>query len=671
MDTWSAGATFTGVYGASAAPVAAARTAKLTLTVPPLSAVVLPRRHADRAARRRADDHRSPPRRRARPSPRRPRSPPQVTGDPLATVTFAAQVGRRQVDAARQRRPRPVHGAPRPDRAGRRHEGRVQGRRPRRAGAAPRPPGPPRPSGTPAQSASRDWAVVHYQRPAGGYDDWGLYAWGDIDPAYATEWPTGQPFAGEDSYGRFAWVKLKPGATVGRLPGGRQGRERRTSHRTGRSTYEDRRGLGQAGRPGDLPEPAGRHRRTRPAGRGRHRRHPLPPRRRQLRRLGPAPVGRRRQPDRLGHPAAAGRAIDAFGAVFRVPLAAGATGPELHHPQAATRRTCPTDQRLDFADAGREVWLLAGTPRPPAAVQPRPPPARTPTSRKQKAHWIDRVDRRLADRPDRRPDVRPGRRPGRRGRRRRRRADRDVQHAAVDRAAQRAHRGPAARTSRTCGRTRAFTLDPRDLAKVAGGPARSAPGRPSGTPTGTLLAATGVQIPGVLDDVYARGHRRRARPDLRRRPAPTLAVWAPTAQTVQLQLFDSPTATPGRSPMRRDDRTGVWSVARRPRPGRASPTATRSGVAAGDAARSSPPRSPTRTRWPSPPTPRAARSSTWPTGRSRPAGWSTLRKPGRVPSTKAQISRAARPRLLHRGRHRAGRAAGHLPRLHRPGQPPA
>ncbi|WP_426508607.1 pullulanase-type alpha-1,6-glucosidase [Dactylosporangium sp. McL0621] len=65
--------------------------------------------------------------------------------------------------------------------------------------------------GTPPSAASADYAVVHYQRPAGGYDDWSLYAWGDIqDPM---SWPAGAPFAGEDSYGRFAWVKLKPGAT--------------------------------------------------------------------------------------------------------------------------------------------------------------------------------------------------------------------------------------------------------------------------------------------------------------------------------------------------------------------------------------------------------------------------------------------------------------------------
>src|SRR4029450_6299325 len=66
--------------------------------------------------------------------------------------------------------------------------------------------------GTPPVAGESEYLVAHYQRPAGDYGPWGLYTWGDIDPAWQTQWPAGQPFAGEDSYGRFAWVKLKPGA---------------------------------------------------------------------------------------------------------------------------------------------------------------------------------------------------------------------------------------------------------------------------------------------------------------------------------------------------------------------------------------------------------------------------------------------------------------------------
>lgn len=77
--------------------------------------------------------------------------------------------------------------------------------------------------------------------------------------------------------------------------------------------------------------------------------------------------------------------------------------------------------------------------------------------------------------------------------------------------------------------------------------------------SGALLAATGVQIPGVLDDVYSRATDATLGPTFAGR-TPSLAVWAPTARTVTVQLFDSPTATPKAVPMRRDDRTGVWSA---------------------------------------------------------------------------------------------------------------
>ena len=62
-----------------------------------------------------------------------------------------------------------------------------------------------------------DYAVVHYNRPAGDYGDhttgdfndfWGLHLWGDaIDPAEVTEWTSPKPFLGEDEFGRFAWIR--------------------------------------------------------------------------------------------------------------------------------------------------------------------------------------------------------------------------------------------------------------------------------------------------------------------------------------------------------------------------------------------------------------------------------------------------------------------------------
>ena len=62
-----------------------------------------------------------------------------------------------------------------------------------------------------------DYAVVHYNRPAGDYGDhttgdfndfWGLHLWGDaIDPSEVTDWTAPKPFQGEDEFGRFAWMR--------------------------------------------------------------------------------------------------------------------------------------------------------------------------------------------------------------------------------------------------------------------------------------------------------------------------------------------------------------------------------------------------------------------------------------------------------------------------------
>ncbi len=74
--------------------------------------------------------------------------------------------------------------------------------------------------------------------------------------------------------------------------------------------------------------------------------------------------------------------------------------------------------------------------------------------------------------------------------------------------------------------------------------------------SGALLDATGVQIPGVLDDLYASAARAKLGPSWRGR-TPKLAVWAPTAKDVQLVLGDR------RLAMRRG-RDGVWRIEGRP-----------------------------------------------------------------------------------------------------------
>jgi pullulanase-type alpha-1,6-glucosidase len=104
----------------------------------------------------------------------------------------------------------------------------------------------------------------------------------------------------------------------------------------------------------------------------------------------------------------------------------------------------------------------------------------------------------------------------------------------------------------------AYALDPGDATDIAGvlrGQVVAVRRAADGTPT----EATGVQIPGVLDDLYAD-----AAADAQLGPVfaadgtPTLSVWAPTAHEVALEL-DGETV-----PMTRDDTNGVWSVTGEP-----------------------------------------------------------------------------------------------------------
>ncbi|ATL27239.1 pullulanase-type alpha-1,6-glucosidase [Streptomyces formicae] len=73
---------------------------------------------------------------------------------------------------------------------------------------------------------------------------------------------------------------------------------------------------------------------------------------------------------------------------------------------------------------------------------------------------------------------------------------------------------------------------------------------------GTLVTATGVQTQGVLDDLYAARATQAELGPVFRHGEVTLSVWAPTAQSVSLELGgeQAPLA------MERDGASGVWSL---------------------------------------------------------------------------------------------------------------
>ena len=104
----------------------------------------------------------------------------------------------------------------------------------------------------------------------------------------------------------------------------------------------------------------------------------------------------------------------------------------------------------------------------------------------------------------------------------------------------------------------ALTLSPDDLEQV-GQVLKGQLAISAYNEAGELLDATGLQIPGVLDDLYTYDGPLGVTFE---GDTPTLQVWAPTARSVKLHLFDSADAeTPSDIiPMVADAGTGVWSL---------------------------------------------------------------------------------------------------------------
>ena len=276
-------------------------------------------------ARRQADDHpHGPGRRRHRH--RRARAP---------TSPAAARPGRlrrpdrqRHVADPRLRRPRPVQGHPgdrrrtcRPEHA-LRYKAVVVDSAGRTASAtAASTTGTPPAAEIPTAS-SRDYAIVHYKRTDGDYADWGLYAWGDLADGEATTWPAEPPLRRPR---RLRRLRLRQAEAAARRASAsssidKDGDKDVAADRTDRRHRRPARcGSSRARRPSNARRPdypaAGHRRRpsctttaptaTTPAG---------------ACTSGPAP----RTPP-TGRSPLQPVPTDAYGAVFEVPLAAGAT----------------------------------------------------------------------------------------------------------------------------------------------------------------------------------------------------------------------------------------------------------------------------------------------------------------------------------------------------------
>ncbi|WP_432116260.1 pullulanase-type alpha-1,6-glucosidase [Streptomyces sp. S1] len=384
------------------------------------------------------------------------------------------------------------------------------------------PPAPEKPV-----AVERTHAIVHYRRADGNYDGWKLKAAGQE-----------AAFTGRDAHGAFAWVEVPEGAAT--IPytvekdGAADGPQRTVDlGRTGEVWITQ----GQDGQSDSNPAPVtpdktkavlhyqradgdydgwGLHTWTGAA-----------------------------QPTDWSKPLMPVR-VDAYGAVYEVPLAEGATSLSyiLHK---GDQKDLPTDQSLDLATYGHEVWLLGGKPK-----YLLPTVGGTPDLdlTKASAQWIDRntvvwkvkatdaTSQQLVYAKDGGIAVTGGA------------LNTEGQWLRLDRAtltdAQKA-KYPHLEDYP------AFTVDPRDADRTR----ESLRGQLIATQraaNGALLAATGVQTAGVLDDLYAKKAAKTALGPVFGRHGVTLSVWAPTARSVDLELDGRTVA------MRRDDTTGVWSA---------------------------------------------------------------------------------------------------------------
>ncbi|GHD29142.1 1,4-alpha-glucan branching enzyme [Streptomyces galbus] len=399
-------------------------------------------------------------------------------------------------------------------------------------------------SGTPPAeetptASSRDYAVVHYQRPDGDYADWGLYAWGDLADGEATDWPKSHPFAGRDAYGAFAWVKLKPGASnVGFLVIDKDGTKDVATDRTidvtrtGEVWIQQGKADVRTERPEYPAQDTGKavlhyHRADGDYdGWGLH-----------------VWTGAA-NPTEWSNPLRPVK-TDAYGAVYEVPLSAGATSLSyiLHK---GDQKDLPTDQSLDLTAAGHEVWLVSGQEE---HLLPQPAGSAAALDlTTSKAVWIDRdtlawngseaaASTQLVYSRDGSIAVKDGAL-----------TSDDERWLRLTRSA--LTDAQKAKFPHLKGYT-AWTVDPRDRDRVR----EALRGQVVATQraaNGAVLTATGVQLAGVLDDLYDATAAKLGPVFTKGRP--TLSVWAPTAQSVKLEVGGDTVA------MRRDDTTGVWSV---------------------------------------------------------------------------------------------------------------
>ncbi len=544
----TAGAAYRALYGTDGQVTASGDQATVTLTVPPLQAVVY--RAAEplpKAATRPALTLTAP----AQGATGTVEIGADATGGGLNRVVFAAQVGNApwKVLGSADHAPYRVTQALDPKLpAGTpvRYKAVVVDDAGRTADATAATATGTVPVAPPPTAISRDYAIVHYQRTDGDYADWNLYTWGDIADGEGTTWPAGHPFTGRDAYGAFAYVKLKPGAAnVGFIVVNKDGVKDTDGDRSIDLTATGEVWIKQGSPDVATTPPDGAYppQDTSKAVLHYHRADG------DYTGWGLHVWTGAANPTDWTSPIQPTR-IDSYGAVFEVPLADGATSLSYIIHNGDTK-DLPSDQSLDFASSGHEVWLLDGTEK---YLLPQPKGSSADLDLgKSEAQWIDAgtvawktdapsASQQLVYAPDGGITVQDGALSG------------EGRWLRLEQGRRRPHRRPVGQVPAVEG-----------LFRLHRGPARPRPGTKDAlrgqliatqrAANGALLAATGVQTQGVLDDLYAGGGpARRARPGVQPTARPTLSVWAPTAHSVSVEIGGRTVA------MRENPGSGVWSV---------------------------------------------------------------------------------------------------------------
>ncbi len=418
-----------------------------------------------------------------------------------------------------------------------------------------------------SQTAAQGFVTVHYHRPNGVYDGWGLHLWGDaIADGVGTEWTSPRPFDGVDDFGAFWQVPIKDATKPVNFiihkgdekdPGPDQSMNPSAGAdvwiNSGDETIYKQRGAAEKvvtlhyhRDDGDYGDAAsenfadfwGMHVWTGADSPNPDWQHPVKP---------------------------AGQ--DQFGLFFHVPLAAAATELAYILHRGDTKDPGP-DQFLNLGQSGYEVWQLTmADPEAPYVLPIIPSASGGGDLSKLQAHWLseDTIAWNVTFEP----------------------ANTYTLHYAP------AGGMTLANGAISDGLAIPLTYDPAGLStelqakfphlaafaafKIGAGDLASVPDALKGqlaisarNAAGLVLDATGLQIPGVLDDLYtyhgALGVIYAGSSD-----EPMSRLWAPTAKSVKLHLFDSstvPTATqiitltPGISgtwsAMGTDDWTGLY-----------------------------------------------------------------------------------------------------------------